>query len=375
MIYTTLQLAENEALVLRPYAVLSKNSRGRKVAEMMDPQRLPFQKDRDRIIHCRAFRRLKEKTQVFIPHYGDHYRNRLSHSLEVSQVSRDLARTLGLNEDLAESIALAHDLGHTPFGHAGEHALHECLQEYGLSFEHNEQSRRIVEELEEVYPNFRGLNLSIEVIEGLMKHQTFWDNPLGEDTVRPSLEAQIVNFGDEIAYQNHDVDDGLRSGLFTEADLAGLDLWEWAKEASTKIDGEITDEKIRIARRVSKMISLMIWDIAEESSRLLQTHKIHTLEDVYRCKEKLVAFSPQMLEANKALKDFLSSRLYFHPEVVQHSEHGKKVIQRLFRHYMDEWQNTHPQRPPQEGALTIKDYLAGMTDRFAELQVRELEGL
>lgn len=373
MIYTTLQLAENEVQMLRPYAVLSKNSRGRKVAEMMDPQRLPFQKDRDRIIHCRAFRRLKEKTQVFVPHYGDHYRNRLSHSLEVSQVSRDLSRTLGLNEDLAESIALAHDLGHTPFGHAGEHALHECMQEYGLSFEHNDQSRRIVEELEEVYPNFRGLNLSIEVIEGLMKHQTSWDNPTGHEAVRPSLEAQIVNMGDEIAYQNHDVDDGLRSGLFTESDLEELELWQWAKEASDKADGEISDEKIRISRTVSKMISLMIWDIAEETSRLIQLHKIQNINDVYGCKEKLVGFSTEMQAANKELKEFLTAKLYFHPEVVQASEHGKKVIRKLFHHYMKDWKRAHPGDSLQEGAREIKDYLAGMTDRFAEVQAQELE--
>ncbi len=374
MIYTTLQLAENEVQMLRPYAVLSKNSRGRKVAEMMDPQRLPFQKDRDRIIHCRAFRRLKEKTQVFVPHFGDHYRNRLSHSLEVSQVSRDLARTLGLNEDLAESIALAHDLGHTPFGHAGEHALHECMQEYGLSFEHNDQSRHIVEELEDVYPNFRGLNLSLEVIEGLMKHQTSWDNPTGAEAIRPSLEAQVVNMGDEIAYQNHDVDDGLRSGLFTEKDLDSLELWQWAKEAAEKADGEITDEKIRIARIVSKMISLMIWDIAEESSRLIQLHKIQNINDVYACQEKLIGFSSQMQEANKKLKDFLTAHLYYHPEVVQASEHGKKIIRSLFHHYMKEWKLAHPDLPATEGALEIKDYLAGMTDRFAELQIQELEG-
>lgn len=368
MIYTTLQLAENEAIVLRPYAVLSKNSRGRKVNEPIDPQRLPFQKDRDRIIHCRAFRRLKEKTQVFVPHYGDHYRNRLSHSLEVSQVSRDLARTLGLNEDLAEAIALAHDLGHTPFGHAGEYALHECMQEYGLIFEHNEQSHKIVEELEEVYPNFRGLNLSIEVIEGLMKHQTSWDNPQGAEAVRPSLEAQVVNMGDEIAYQNHDVDDGLRSGLFTEEDMVNLQLWQWAKEASNKAEGEIADDKVRVARTVSKMISLMIWDIAEETSRLLQLHKIQNLQDVYACKEKLVGFSPEMAAANKELKDFLTARLYFHPEVVRSSEHGAKIIKMLFKHYMKDSDGSP------EAATAIKDYLAGMTDRFAEMQVQELEG-
>lgn len=373
MINTTLQLAEKEAEMLCPYAVLSKNSRGRKVTEPMDPQRLPFQKDRDRIIHCKAFRRLKEKTQVFVPHYGDHYRNRLSHSLEVSQVSRDLARTLGLNEDLAEAIALAHDLGHTPFGHSGEYALHECMQEYGLSFEHNDQSRHIVEELEEVYPNFRGLNLSIEVIEGMMKHQTSWDNPSGVEAIRPSLEAQVVNLADEIAYQNHDVDDGLRSGLFSESELEGLQLWQWAKEASDKADGPIPDEKIRISRTVSKMISLMIWDIAEEASRLIQMHSIQNINDVYACKEKLVSFSPPMTIANKELKDFLSTRLYFHPEVVQHAEHGKKIIKRLFNHYMKEWKAAHPDLEPAVGAVAIKDYLAGMTDRFAEIQVQELE--
>lgn len=373
MIYTTLQLAENEAKILCPYAVLSKNSRGRKFTEMMDPQRLPFQKDRDRIIHCRAFRRLKEKTQVFVPHYGDHYRNRLSHSLEVSQISRDLARTLGLNEDLAEAIALAHDLGHTPFGHAGEYALHECMQAYGLSFEHNDQSRHIVEELEAVYPSFPGLNLSIEVIEGLMKHQTSWDNPAGAEAIRPSLEAQVVNLADEIAYQNHDVDDGLRSGLFTEADLETLELWQWAKEASDKADGVIEDEKIRVSRTVSKMISLMIWDIAEEASRLIQLHGIQNTQDVYNCKEKLVNFSAAMEVANKSLKDFLTTRLYFHPEVVQHSDHGKKIIQKLFHHYMKEWKAAHPGRSEKEGALEIKDYLAGMTDRFAETQALELE--
>lgn len=358
MINTTLQLAENEALVLQPYAVLSKNSRGRKYKESLDPQRLPFQKDRDRIIHCRAFRRLKEKTQVFVPHYGDHYRNRLSHSLEVAQVSRDLARTLGLNEDLAEAIALAHDLGHTPFGHAGEFALDECLRPYGLSFEHNEQSRRIVEELEEVYPHFPGLNLSIEVIEGLMKHQTSWDNPKGAEAVRPSLEAQVVNFGDEIAYQNHDTDDGLRSGLFTEKDLGKLRLWKWACESSLKSDGKIVDEKIRIARRVSKMIGTMIWDIAEETSRRLQRNKIKNLNDVYACKESLVGFSEEMAEANKELKEFLMARLYFTPEVVAHSEYGQKIIREIFA-----------ERIKHEEPGMVRDYLAGMTDRFAELQV------
>lgn len=360
MILTAQQLAENEAQVLRPYAVHSRNSRGRIHEEPVDTQRLPFQKDRDRIIHSRAFRRLKGKTQVFVAHYGDHYRTRLSHSLEVAQVSRDLARMLGLNEDLAEAVALAHDLGHTPFGHAGEHALDECLRPYGVSFEHNLQSRRIVEELEDVYPGWRGLNLSREVIEGLMKHQTSWDHPTDtEEWVSPSLEAQLVNFGDEIAYQNHDVDDGLRSGLFSEEDLAQIILWQWASERVKKALGDIVDEKVRWARTVSKMISLMLVDIAEETSRRLETHAVHTLEDVYALGAKgvkLVGFSAEMERANKELKDFLTTRLYFNPEVLALSERGQGIIRALFARGIEEGGT------PRE----VADFIAGMTDSYAE---------
>lgn len=360
-ILTAQQLAENEARVLQPYAVLSRDSRGRKYEEAEDTQRLPFQKDRDRIIHSRAFRRLKDKTQVFVAHYGDHYRTRLSHSLEVAQVSRDLARMLGLNEDLAEAVGLAHDLGHTPFGHAGEHALDECLRPYGLRFEHNEQSRRIVEELEEVYPGWVGLNLSQEVIEGLMKHHTSWDNPLGGEAVRPSLEAQIVNFGDEIAYQNHDVDDGLRSGLFEESDLKKIELWQRATEVVEKFYGSIADPKIRWARTVSKMIGLMIVDIAQETSRRLKEARVKTLEDVYSFDGKLVYFSEKMAENNKELKDFLMTRLYFHPEVLGHSERGQAIIKTLFVRYMEEGGR------PEE----VRDFIAGMTDPFAAQQLGE----
>lgn len=373
MIYTTLQLAEQEAERLQPYGVSSKKSRGRKYDEPIDPQRLPFQKDRDRIIHCRAFRRLKEKTQVFVAHYGDHYRTRLTHTLEVSQVSRDLARTLGLNEDLAEAIALAHDLGHTPFGHAGESALDACLKPYGLRFEHNEQSRRIVEELEEIYAKFPGLNLSLEVIEGLMKHQSSWDNPSKKDRVRPALEAQLVNLGDEIAYQNHDVDDGLRSGLFTEKDLENVQVWRWACEASLDQDGPIKEDKIRIARRVSKMIGMMIWDIAEETSHRIVENGIKTLPQVYATKESLVGFSKEMAKANEELKEFLAARLYFNPQVQVLSEHGQKVIKTLFDRKMEEMvERDHRGIRPKEAAMEVRDYLAGMTDRFAEQQSASL---
>ncbi len=359
MILNAQQLAENEAKVLRPYAVLSRATKGRVHQEAPDTQRLPFQKDRDRIIHSKAFRRLKGKTQVFVAHYGDHYRTRLSHSLEVAQVSRDLARMLGLNEDLAEAVALAHDLGHTPFGHAGEHALDECLREHGLEFEHNRQSRRIVEELEDSYPAWRGLNLSREVIEGLMKHETSWDHPKSaqEGWVRPSLEAQVVNLGDEIAYQNHDVDDGLRSGLFNEEDLAKLALWQAASERVLSEYGWIADEKIRWSRTVSKMIGLMIADIAEETSERLAEAQIQSLEDVYACPRPLVHFSQEMEIKNKELKDFLTTHLYFHPTVVALSKHGQDVIRELFKKGLSEGV------PLEE----LRDFIAGMTDGFAEL--------
>lgn len=367
MILSSKELAENEAKVLRPYAVLSRGSRGRGHEESKDTQRLPFQKDRDRIIHSKAFRRLKGKTQVFVAHYGDHYRTRLSHSLEVAQVSRDLARMLGLNEDLAEAVALAHDLGHTPFGHAGEHALDECLRAHGLHFEHNEQSRRIVEELEEGYPGWRGLNLSHEVIEGLMKHETSWDHPksaeTGEQWVHPSLEAQIVNLGDEIAYQNHDVDDGLRSGLFLEKDLAELTLWKAAEKRVLAEYGSIVDEKIRWARTVSKMISLMIEDIATEAAERLAQAQIQTLEDVYVCPRPLIYFSASMEAANKELKDFLTTRLYFHPTVVELSEKGQEVIRGLFK-------KGFAQGIPLE---QLRDYIAGMTDGFALQKISEAQ--
>lgn len=363
-----------------PYAVLSKNSRGRKFPEPEDEQRLAFQKDRDRIIHSRAFRRLKDKTQVFVGHYGDHYRNRMTHSLEVAQVSRDVARTLGLNEDLAESIALAHDLGHPPFGHSGEFALDECMQEYGMRFEHNEQSKRIVEEIENIYPGHKGLNLSIEVLEGLMKHQTSWDNPKNGDGVKPSLEAQIVNLGDEIAYQNHDIDDGIRGGIFTEKELEKLALWQMSSEMVQNMFGQIEDPKIRFSRIISKMLGIMIADICVETTERLQKYGIKTLEDVYACDEKLVSFSSELGQANRQMRDFLMSRFYYHPEVVEKMSEGQNIIKKLFRHYMEK-----PQDLPRliavkcqalesmERAELLRDYLAGMTDRFALASAKRLE--
>lgn len=349
--------------MLKPYAVHNDESRGRRYMEVLGDERSAFQLDRDRILHSRAWRRMEGKTQVFVVGYGDHYRNRMTHSLEVAQISRDLARWLGLNEDLAEAVALAHDLGHSPFGHAGEHALHECLKEQGLEFEHNEQSRRIVEELEQVYPKFPGLNLSKEVLEGLMKHKTSWDNPTGDDSVRPSLEAQVVNLADEIAYQNHDIDDGLRSQLFSERDLGEVALWARAREEVDYKYGTILDERIRRARVVSHMMSLMIKDVHDETKRRLAQNSIQTLDDVYACAVPLVDFSSEMRDLNGQLKEFLMNRLYFHPEVLTLSKRGQAIIRALYHYYLH-----------QEGMVPVelRDYLAGMTDRFAEQKVLDL---
>ena len=347
------QLEKKEAEILKPYAVLSGQSRGRVHPEEED-ERLCFQRDRDRVLHSRAFRRLRGKTQVFWAGHGDHFRDRLTHSLEVSQVSRGLARSLGLNEDLAECIALAHDLGHTPFGHAGEFTLNECLEPFGMSFEHNAQSLRVVTDIEQVYPNFKGLNLSLEVLEGMMKHETFWDKPENGDGVHPSLEAQLVNFADEIAYQNHDTDDGLRSELFTEEDLMGLALWKEAHDQMRKWYGEISDEKVRRARIISQMISLMMADLSEETERRIAEHGIQTLQDVLDCPHKLVGYSKKMEANNKALKEFLLFRFYLHPSVKEVSESGQKVLKELF----SELRGTMP-------LPELRDYLAGMTDSFA----------
>ncbi len=347
---------------MKAYAVHNGKSRGRRYKELSEDKRSVFQLDRDRILHSRAWRRMEGKTQVFVVGYGDHYRNRMTHSLEVSQIARDMARALEVNEDLSEAIALAHDLGHPPFGHAGEHALSECLQAHGENFEHNLQSRRIVEEIENVYPNFPGLNLSIEVIEGLMKHQSSWDNPSGVEAIKPSIEAQIVNLADEIAYQNHDVDDGLRSSLFNERDLQEVKLWIIAKDEVLKKYGEIKDEKIRQARIVSNMMSMMIRDVLEESKKRLCAAGINSLKDVYLCNKALVGFSDEMRDLNKQLKDFLMNRLYFHPEVMALSKKGQGIIRALYQHYTAQGM----------AHVELKDYLSGMTDRFAELQMKDL---
>ncbi len=354
MIFDGDQLMALEDKFLASYALKSKDSKGRMHLEKADLTRTPFQKDRDRIIHSRAFRRLKMKTQVFVAHHGDHFRTRLTHTLEAAQISRDISRSLGLNEDLAEAITLAHDLGHTPFGHAGEEALDELLQPFGLSFEHNEQSRRIVEELEHVYPDFRGLNLTHEVRQGLMKHQTPWDQP-DKEFQKASLEAQVANLADEIAYNNHDTDDALRAGLITEDDLGELMIWQTAAKQVVETYGKIENSYIRLSRTVSKMIGLMIHDLIKTSNP----------------EGGEIKFSKAQTKMNRELKSFLTDRFYFHENVLELSKRGQNIIRSLFENY-----HNHPDNLPKEEQasikngtqleIVIKDYIAGMTDEFAE---------
>lgn len=359
-------MAQNEAKILAPYAVKSADTVGRKFNERRDTKRLCFQKDRDRIVHSKAFRRLDQKTQVFIAGSGDHYRTRLTHTLEVAQISRGIARRLQLNEDLAEAIALAHDLGHPPFGHAGESTLNELMQKFGLHFEHNEQSKRVVEMLEKGYPQFDGLNLSIEVLDGLIKHQTAYDQDGKAFETSAHLEAQIVNIADEIAYTNHDIDDGLRSGILDLKKMAKLKLWKAAKSSMEKKHGRIRDHQVMILRTVSALISLMIEDLCLETEKNIKKFKIKSVEDVKIFPGVLAQFSNEMKEMLKEMRKFLFETFYMSSQVVNNIKKGQKMVKALFKFYYE-----NPQRFPKknkmnkiEMAVEIKDYIAGMTDRF-----------
>ncbi len=378
MIFARQQLEDIERETLAPYAVLSKNSSGRYHQEIEDAHRLCFQKDRDRVIHSRAFRRLRGKTQVFIAGLGDHYRNRLSHSIEVSQVSRDIARTLGLNQDLAETIALAHDLGHPPFGHAGEEALNSVMKEFGSHFEHNEQSKRIVEHLEVVYPHFRGLNLTKEVLEGLMKHKSSWDN-VDKQFRYLSLEAQVVNLADEIAYQTHDVDDGLRAGLFSESDVSRMTLWQLALKTVQRDYGDDISGRIQRIRTVSSLIQVLISDVIHETEHRLNQYGIKTIDDVKGCPDVLVGFSEEIDRANQELRTFLFERFYMHAEVAERLFKGQTIVRDVFQKLYDRSSllPTKFQRMLSDGEkkeVVVKDYVAGMTDKFiydmSDLQIQ-----
>lgn len=346
---------------LAGHAIKSAASRGRKFPEKADDKRLCFQKDKDRIIHSKAFRRLDKKTQVFMAGSGDHYRTRLTHTLEVAQISRDIARRLNLNEDLCEAIALAHDLGHPPFGHAGEEALNEIMEAYGSNFEHNEQSRRIVETLEKNYPDFEGLNLSFEVLDGLIKHQTAFDQHGKKFEKAAHLEAQAVNLADEIAYTNHDIDDGLRSGLITIDDLGHLKLWRTAEKRIQKNYGNSLKKDILISRVISEIMSMMVEDLCMEARRNIQKNHIKTSTDAQNFKGTIVKFSGPMQKIIKRMRAFLYNDFYMNPKIVKVTDRGKKMIKKVFAHYLK-----NPEKFPhgKPDPIKIKDYIAGMTDSF-----------
>jgi dGTPase len=364
---------------LAPYAADATRSRGRAHAEPQAPGRTDFQRDRDRIIHCTAFRRLEYKTHVFVNHEGDLFRTRLTHSLEVAQIGRAIARTLRLNEDLVEAVSLAHDLGHTPFGHAGQDALAECMQPYG-GFEHNLQSLRVVDELEERYGGFNGLNLTFESREGILKHCSLENarrlGQLGERFVlrrQPSLEAQIANLADEIAYNNHDIDDGLRSQLISLEQLEAVPLFaRHAAPVRAQFPG--IAERRMIHETVRRMINTLIVDLTEESSRRIVAAAPASIDDV-RQSGPLIAFSASLRAEADELKRFLHDNLYRHYRVMRMTTKAKRIVRELFAAFDAEPRLLpvdHQARAAQDKARAIADYVAGMTDRYAIREHRRL---
>jgi dGTPase len=365
---------------LARYAVDDGNSRGRAFAEPRPKARSEFQRDRDRIVHSTAFRRLEYKTQVFVNHEGDLFRTRLTHSIEVAQIARSIARALRLNDDLAEAIALAHDLGHTPFGHAGQDALNECMQAHG-GFEHNLQSLRIVDRLEERYGAFDGLNLMFETREGMLKHcSPARARDLGElgrrflEGRQPSLEAQICNLADEIAYNNHDVDDGLRSGLLTLEQLEGVTLFaRHAAEADAEFP-EISSRR-RVHETIRRMIDAQVTDLLAESARNIDVAAPETLADVHAA-PPLIAFTDAMRAENRALKGFLRDHLYQHFEVLRMTSKARRIISDLFAAFVSDPRLLPPQYQEMAVAATVQrataDYIAGMTDRYSMKEHRRL---
>ncbi len=376
-----------------PYAEDPAKSRGRKVAEAESQTRTPFARDRDRIIHCTAFRRLKEKTQVFVAHEGDHFRTRLTHSLEVAQIARSLATALGLDADLAETIALAHDLGHPPFGHAGEDELQIQMQEYG-GFDHNVQTFRVVTKLERRYPRFEGLNLTWETLEGVIKH----NGPVVDKLERPSwsaiaefdaeyglrldgwasAEAQVAALADDIAYNNHDVDDGVQAGLFNLEELRGIPLIG-PHVASAIADYPACDAGILRLEAVRRMIGAMVGDVLTETRRRAQADAVNSAEDVRMLDHALVAFSRDMIEDLSALRTFLMERMYRHWKVNRTRSQARRMLAEMFQLFLGEpdvlpteWYARTHGRDKAGCARVVCDYIAGMTDRYAIEEHRKL---
>ena len=375
-------------LRLAPWAARESQSRGRLHPEPAHPYRGEYQRDRDRIVHSSGFRRLVYKTQVFVNHEGDLYRTRLTHSLEVAQIGRTVARCLDLNGELVEAVALAHDLGHTPFGHAGEDALHECMKAWG-GFEHNLQSLRVVDELEQRYVGFPGLNLCFETREGILKHCSRRNaRRLGELGQRfltrgqPSLEAQVANLADEIAYNNHDVDDGLRSGLLSEAGLCSVPLFRRHYERVLKVAGS-APRRVLIHETIRAMINEVVTDLVETSRRNIKSRRLRSSDDVRALTKPLIALSPSTLAEHLVLKRYLRRHLYRHEQVIDVTSRAQEMLKAVFQRFLTDLKTMpreHADRAraweAEQGdvgrARAVADYVAGMTDRYAFSAYRRL---
>lgn len=369
MYFARTQLEEIEERSLAPYGMRSRLSKGRAYSEDEPAYRTAFQRDRDRILHTTAFRRLEYKTQVFITHEGDYYRTRLTHTLEVAQIGRTIARALGANEDLVEAICLAHDLGHPAFGHSGEVILNRLMIEHG-GFDHNKQSLRIVTKLEGRYPEFPGLNLTWEVREGIVKHETEYDLSDASDynpELRGHLEAQIANVADELAYTAHDLDDGLRSQMINQQMLDGMPIWEILLESIGWKNGELDD--LTRHRLIRRLIGIYVTDLIETTDRRLRESGAKSVDELQRLPFNVIGFSEDQQRRNRELKDFLYNNLYRHYRVVRMAVKAERIIRDLFQAYLEE-----PSILPKPAQMlfgerglerTVCDYIAGMTDRFA----------
>src|SRR5436190_11428588 len=371
---TRQELEQIEKDNLAPYAQFSADTRGRQHRETPPELRTEYQRDRDRVIHSRAFRRLEYKTQVFLNGTGDHLRTRLTHTIEVAAIARNIARALRLNEDLAETIALAHDLGHSPFGHNGEMVLNRLMKNYG-GFEHNRQSLRIVEQLEQKYPGFSGLNLTWEVREGLLKHRTSYDHPerrAGFDAKSSSLEAQVANLADEITYYSHDLDDGLDSELLSEKDLTReIRIWRLAARNVKAEFGDLPDECRRYFI-IRCIIDGQVKDVVHTTEERIRVAGVETADDVRRQPKPLVQYSRERRAMNSELRKYLYENLYFNPKVYEPNSRAVRMLEDLYYFYIE-----HPQEVGEQSRKrasktgwhrAVCDYLAGMTDRYAILE-------
>lgn len=368
-----------QLISLAPYAANPEQSLGRVYDEPPSSTRNAFQRDRDRIIHSTAFRRLEYKTQVFVNHEGDLFRTRLTHSIEVAQLARAIARTLHLHEDLTEAIALAHDLGHTPFGHAGQDALNDCMREYG-GFEHNLQSLRVVEKLELRYAEFDGLNLTFEVREGILKHCSIKNakqlGAVGQrflDKTSPSLEAQLTNYADEIAYNNHDIDDGLRSGLISIDQLSKLELFASNLQEVKALYPRLEQKRV-INETVRRMINTLVVDLCEQTANNITKHQPASIADIRKLPQ-LVHFSADIARQNLELKQFLRKNLYHHYKVNRMSAKAARIVRELFAAFFENTgllPNEFQSYAKADKACAVADYIAGMTDRFAIREHRKL---